>query len=282
MNALNAVIHALIAAALAPFAGAPPWVPLALLGALSGVVAAIVFRFTSSQAALKRVGDQTRAALLAMRLFASEPRNTLRAQFSLLAASGRRLLLSLPPMLVMFVPFAILLTHLAMWYEFAPLRPHATPLSEAALLQATFSEAAWQAGRDVTPALPEGIVLTGRIRDDTTRTVTWRLNPQRPIASARLSLTVPGSPPIEKLIVTGDDRSLSLAVPRRPGPALLDRFLYPAEPAFAADSPVQSIAIQYPRRSTPVFGLNVPWWLTFFIASILGALLAKPFIGVRF
>jgi hypothetical protein len=282
VNAVNAVIHALIAWALAPLAGLPPWFALVVFGAISGVVAAIVFRFTSSQAALKRVGDQTRAALLAMRLFSDDPRNTLRAQFALLAASGRRLLLSLPPMLVMIVPFAILLTHLAMWYEFAPLRPGATPLHETALLQATFSEAAWKAGRDLTPGLPDGVALTGRVRDDRTRTVTWRLNPQLAIAAAKVTFSLPNGSQVEKSIVTGDGRSLALAVPRRPGPAFLDRVLYPAEPAFAADSPVQSIAIQYPRRSTPILGVNVPWWLTFFIASIVGALLAKPFVGVRF
>lgn len=282
MNAVNAAIHTLVGWALAPFGGLPPWVALVVLGALSGVVAAIVFRYTSSQAALKRVGDQTRAALLAMRLFSDDPRNTLRAQFTLLAASGQRLLLSLPPMLVMIIPFAILLTHLAMWYEFAPLRPNATPLGEFAIVQATFSEAAWKDGRDLTPILPDGLVLTGRVRDDLTRTVTWRLNPQRAIGAARVRLPLLNAAPIEKAIIVERGAGLAFASPRRAGPSFVDRLLYPGEPAFAADSPVQSIAIQYPRRSTPIFGINVPWWLTFFLASILGALLAKPFISVRF
>jgi hypothetical protein len=200
----------------------------------------------------------------------------------LLVASAKRLALSLPPMLVMIVPFVILLTHMAMWYEFAPLKPAATPLNETAILQATFSEAAWKEGRDLTPELPDGVTLTGRIRDDATRTVTWRLNPQHAIGAATISLAPANAPKVEKSIVTGDGKKLVLASPCRPGPTFLDRVLYPAEPAFAADSPVQSMTIQYPRRSTPIFGFSVPWWLTFFIASILGALLAKPFVGVRF
>ena len=268
MNAINAAIHTLVAWALAPFASCPPWVALVVLGAISGVLAAIVFRYTSSQTAIKRVGDQTRTALLAMRLFSDDPRNTLRAQGALLIASAKRLALSLPPMLVMIIPFIVLLTHMAMWYEFAPLRPSATPLNETAILQATFSAAAWQAGRDITPTLPDGVALSGRVRDDVTHTVTWRMNPQRALGPVKITLQLPDAPPIVKDIVVADGRQLAFASPRRPGPSFLDRLLYPGEPAFGADSPVQSITIQYPHRTTPIFGLNVPWWLTFFVASI--------------
>jgi hypothetical protein len=69
---------------------------------------------------------------------------------------------------------------------------------------------------------------------------------------------------------------------RRPDARLLERLLHPAEHAFDASAAVRAIVVHYPARATPILGLDVPWWLTFFIVSIVAALLAKPWIKVQF
>ncbi|RMF78994.1 MAG: hypothetical protein D6744_09540 [Planctomycetota bacterium] len=62
-----------------------------------------------------------------------------------------------------------------------------------------------------------------------------------------------------------------------------EQLLYPAEPAFAADSPIQRIEIcGVQPLSTPLFGWDINWVITFLIASIVAALIAKPWIGVQF
>ena len=56
----------------------------------------------------------------------------------------------------------------------------------------------------------------------------------------------------------------------------------PGEPGFAGDAPVRSVDIRYPDRSTPIFGFNMPWWGTFFIVSMLAAVIVRPFLKVQF
>lgn len=281
MNALNALIAALVGTILGPTSSAP-LIGLLVFGLLSGALAALVFRYTSSQKAIKRVADQTRASLLAMRLFSDDPRNTLKAQFALLWYSIKRLLLSLPPMVVMAPLFLVLLSHMAMWYEFRPLVPLTTTHGEFALLEARFSENGWAKAESAKLAVPDGLSVTARVRDSNARIVTWRLSPIRATGPGTIRLEVPDAAPIEKQVVVEKTPDLRFVSPMRPAASGMARFFYPGEPAFDADSPIQSIEITYDHRTTPVFGFNVPWWLTFFVVSIVGALLAKPFVGVQF
>ncbi|GMU83637.1 MAG: hypothetical protein AMXMBFR47_35070 [Planctomycetota bacterium] len=281
MNALNAIIASVVAAVLAPFSALPAWVGLCLVAAVSGVLAAVAFRYTSNQNALRRVADRVRASLLAMRLFSDDPRNTLRAQGSLLAASGMRLLLSLPPLLVLIVPFTLLLAHLAMYYEFRPLPRSLSPLNEAALLEVQLHPDAWDRLSGIQPVCPDGVTLNARVREPAAHRIVWRITADRPVRGT-VQFPVDGMTVEKALVIDDKSADLKFASPRRAGPGFWDRLLYPGEPAFAADSPIQSISISYPPRETPIFGLTVPWWLTFFIVSILAALAVKPFVGVQF
>ena len=70
--------------------------------------------------------------------------------------------------------------------------------------------------------------------------------------------------------------------PRRPGPGFLDGLLHPAERALSAKSPFKSINIHYPRRTTPVWSWNVPWWLTSMLVYLLTAMFAGWRFGVEF
>ena len=57
-----------------------------------------------------------------------------------------------------------------------------------------------------------------------------------------------------------------------------------AEAGFDATSAVQAVVIHYleAKQTTPLFGINVPWWATFLIISMLAALVARPFLRVHF
>ncbi len=63
---------------------------------------------------------------------------------------------------------------------------------------------------------------------------------------------------------------------------MFDRLPNPAEPGFSAAMPVQSITVDYPQRQTPIFGLDLPWWATFFATSMLVALLVRRTLRVEF
>ncbi len=86
----------------------------------------------------------------------------------------------------------------------------------------------------------------------------------------------------KRLDVADDPRALCSVSPRRPGADFWDRLLYPAEPGMSADAPARALVVHYPRRTTPIFGFDIPWWLTLLIVSIIAALLLRPILKVRF
>jgi hypothetical protein len=274
MNVLNAILDALVGGLLAPFAAAP-LLGLIVLGLLSGVLAAAAFRYISNQKALKRVADRSRANLLAVWLFRDDPVVSIRAQAGLLAASGLRLLHSLVPMLVLLPVFVLLLAHMAMRYEFKPLTPGQTTLVEAQL-----SPQGWELRDAIAFEPPAGTTIEARVRDESLQRIVWRI--RTGAAGGTLRWSVPDAPTVEKSLAVSAATDLMLTNPLRPGTAFLDRLLYPAEPAFGADDAIRSIRVEHASRVHSVFGWDIPWWLTLFVVSILGALTVKPWLKVQF
>lgn len=279
LNTVNPPLRDVVAAGLRPFAAFPPVVGLVVWSAVFGVLAAIAFRYTSNQRGLKRVAEQLRANLLAMRLFKDDLWVTLRTQAALFRAAGLRLWYSLPPMLVMIIPFGLLITHLAMWYEFRPLAP-----GEATVVTVKLANDAWPVWKDAALQAPEGIAVeTPAVRDSREKAVSWRVRATAPGAH-RLRWEV-GEQSVEKLISVagGDpDRVLAPASPVRAGASVGERLLYPLEPGLPADGPVREIVAQMPARDTPLLGWSLPWWLTFLIVTMAAALLVKPLMRVQF
>ena len=101
MDLINGFFNAVFGALLAPFDAWPALLTLVVWSAVIGVVMAVVFRYTSNQRALKAVADQSRANLLAIKLFQDDLTVTLGCQLALLRSVGLGLWYSLPPMIVM-------------------------------------------------------------------------------------------------------------------------------------------------------------------------------------
>ena len=256
----------------------PPIVTLVLLSVVVGVIMAIVFRYTSRQEALGRVADLTRAQVLAIKLFKDDLGTMFSSLGRLLCYTVLRLWHSLPPALVMFIPFTILLVQTARWYEFRPLMQ-----GERAVLEMTLSPEAWPRVEQLKLTPADGVVIETR-----------HLDPEEPIASWNIRADARGPTTIawqlgdehgEKRIAVADSLATSCAVDQQiAGTDVWARILYPGEPAFDKESAVQSIVIHAidPHRKTPVFGLNVPWWLTLLIVSMATAFLVRPLVGVQF
>ncbi len=276
MNPLNAILTRLFDWLLAPFE-AWPLAGLVFWSAVCGVAMTFVFGKTSNQAALKRAADRTRAQLLAIKLFKDDLAVTFRCQVQLLKATGWRLLHSLPPMVVLIVPFTFILSQLGLRYEHQPLNT-----DRATVVSMQLSPSAWEQYQNVELEAPSNVVVeTESLRDASQTTLYWRLRTTAAQTNP-LRWTI-GDQAIEKQLAVANDTGMVWPVSvRRPGPALIDRLLHPGETAFSNDGPVLDISVQHARRSTPVFGLDVPWWGTFFIVSILAALVVRRVLGVQF
>ncbi len=278
MNWINGILTPIGNVLLTPLQTWPPAVVLVLLSVVAGVLMTVVFRYSSDQKGLKRVASLTKAQLMCLRIFKEDLGVALRCQGDIFKSIGRRLWLSLPPMLILIVPFTLVLTQLSIRYERRPIRS-----GESVVLAVELSPDSWpDDSGNLSIRVPAGVVVeTPALRDEAAHTVYWRLGLREP-TDEPLTLQA-GFHSIEKSFIGADDADrLRNVSPRRPGAGFFDRLIYPAEPGFGGDSPVRSVDLRYPTRSTPIFGLDIPWWGTFFIVSILAALCVRPFLKVQF
>ncbi len=276
MNTLNAILSAVSHGVVQPFAAYPATL-LVGIAIVCGVAMTWVFGRTSNQTALGRTADRSKAQILAIRLFKEDLAVTLQAQGALLAATGRRLWYSLVPMAVLLVPFVLVLTHLAVFYERRPLVP-----GEARVLTMALSEEAWSRYQRIEPEVSGGVAVeTAALRDGDERTLSWRLRPAD-ADPADLTWQLGDEQITQRIAVGPDGAGLQPTSVQRAGPRFVDRLLYPADVAFDAASAVQSIHIDYPPRITPVFGVALPWWATFLIVSMITALACRRWLGVVF
>jgi len=280
MNVFNGLLTSTFDLVLAPFASSPAWTLIAV-SVVSGVVMTLVFRYTSNQAELRAVVRRTRSTLLCMRLFRDDFGLAVRCQGDLLRSVGRRLWLSLAPVAVLCVPFLLVLSQLALRFEHRPLAP-----GEAAVVAVSVRESDWPAWREASFIPPPGVrVETPALRDDGERTLYWRVRLERAVeAPGQCRVTGGGDLGVVEKQITGrsDPTPLRVVSVRRPGSSVWQRVLHPGEPALTGAGPIDAITVGYPRRSTPVLGVDVPWWLTFLIVSMATALAAKPFLRVQF
>lgn len=272
MTAINNALTWFFVWAFAPIAMVGPACALVLVSAVTGVALAVVFRFTSNQKALKRAADQIRANLLAVKLFQHDLGVTLRCQVALAGAIGRRLFWSLPPMVVMIVPVALLLSQLGLWYEHRPLR-----VGEAAVLEVRLRG---EQGVNVQLATPDNIrVQTPILRDVEQRAAYWRIAGE---GDAWMPIDIAANGETHrKFVAISNDRLCPVPV-RRPEPGVWSELLHPGEPPMPRDAAVRDIIVHQPRRATPILGFDIPWWVTFLIVSCAAAYGVKSIIKVQF
>jgi hypothetical protein len=236
-----------------------------------------VFRFTSHQRQLRRLADLSRAEVLSIRLFKDEPGTMFRALGRLLRHSAKRMWYSLPPMLVMLVPFVLLLTHLSVWFEHRPLQ-----VGESAVVALRLADDQWTRYQNVAlEPSPAFAVETQPLRDEPEKTIWWRIQARQPRRAA-LHWRFDGQEVEKGLTIADAAAALAPVSARRPGSGWWDQILHPGENALDGTSPVRGITIHYEHRSTPILGWDVPWWLTLVVVSIVAALCVRPLVGVQF
>lgn len=276
MNAINALLTQAADWLIAPLADFPRLM-LLVCSVVTGVLMSIAFRYTSNQKALARVADLGRGHLLAIKLFKDDLPGMFRNLGHIFQCVLLRMWHSLRPALVMLVPLLFLLSQLGLRYEHRPLLP-----GEAAVIQVQFKEPAWQQCRDTQIEATSGIAVeTEPLRDDLQHAIYWRIRATEPgSGTVRWQL---GEAAVEKSVVAAAGPQAIRAVsPRRPGTGWWDRLLHPGEPGLDGPSPVEGIIVYYPHRATPILGFDLPWWITFLIASIAIAWMMQPIVKVRY
>ena len=276
MRTLNALLSHLGDLLLSPFAS-HPLAGLFFWGAICGLVMTWIFGKTSNQARLKELADQTKAHLLAIRLFKHDLVVTFRCQGQLLQTTGLRLWHSLPPTLVMLVPISLLFIQLAQRYEFAPLEPEQVSVVDVELSSNPQSQRP-----EIVLEPPAGVVVeTASHWDPSRHQLSWRVRPQTD-QPAMLQWKAGVEVVQQELAVASSGGPLMGIAARRPSRAWWDQMLHPLEAPCPSGGPISAINVQYTRRHTPLLGLDIPWWATFGLTAMAVALICRRSLGVNF
>lgn len=250
----------------------PGWLSNTIISAITGVLLLAIFKATSNQAAIAKIRDGIKANMLALKLFKDSLSVTLHAQGQVFKGAFLLLFRSIKPMLVMMVPVIFLLIQLGMWYQFRPLLP-----TEEAVVTMQLNDNIDLPWPDINiKSMPSIDVITGPIRVVSKKEVYWKI---KALENGDNNLIVQlGQQQFEKQLVIGE--GFVRISTKRPGWHWADILQHPLEKPFGPDSAVQSISIDYPNRPSYTSGTNY-WLIYFFIASMVFALIFKPFLKVR-
>jgi len=230
----------------------------------------IAFRHTSNQKAIGKVKDDIKANLLALKLYKDELRVTFLSQARLLWAIVRLQRYVLTPVLLMALPMLPALAQMGIRYQWRPLRS-----GERTLIKLHFAPGA---GKSVEVSIEPnaGLVIeVGPVPGGDL--CVWRVRGGAP-GRHTLKFHLVGEN-IEKELVVGNGFERVSAL--RPSGRWTDQLFHPVERRLAAGSQVRSIEILYPSVHSWVHGADY-WVVTFFIVSMVVALLFAPLFKVRF
>ncbi|MEW4453725.1 hypothetical protein AB1L30_13710 [Bremerella sp. JC817] len=268
---LNSLANATLGLLLELVAWIPAWLSITIIGAVTGVLMLMVFKYTSHQSAIRHTRNQIKANLLGLSMFKDDLRVGLGMQGNLLKFAGRLLALSVVPMLVMIVPTCLVLSQLALWYQARPLVE-----GEKAIVTVQTSadpEAVQQIALAESPAYR---VAKGPVRVPGKQMICWEIEALQP-GRHQMQFTF-GNDHIDKQLAIGSGlMPVSLV---RPSLDWTDTLLHPSESPFGDTSPVQSIAIEYPERASWIYGSHT-WLITWFLVSMVAAFAAKPLLNVN-
>jgi hypothetical protein len=268
---LNVVANAL-GWLLTPIAWLPGWLSATLVSVVTGVLLLAVFKYTSAQKAIKRVRAGIDANLLTLKLFKDSVKVALRAQGGLFVGAFRLFVLGLVPLAVMTVPVALLLGQMSLWYQQRPLH-----VGEEAVVTMTleggpddpFPEVSLQGGSAAETTI-------GPVRVQSKREVCWNVRACEK-GYHRLTFQV-GDRTVEKEFAVGDGFMRVSA--QRPGWNWYDVLEHPREEPFGPDSPVRSIAIDYPARPEVTCGSS-GWLVYWFVVSLIAAFCSRRLLKVN-
>jgi hypothetical protein len=258
------------------FFDSPANTPLLLVLAISivvGLLMVIVFRYTSDQKAIGRAKDRLKAHLLAVRLFQDQLPVVMRAYLQILRGTGSYLRLAFTPFLIAILPITFLIIQLDRYFGWMPLQPAQTFLVEAQVQDpAVMNEASLQLPPGLSSSAPAVHVATS-----TGNEVVWRVVAER-AGEYDIHVAVAGQTVSKQVVVTP---GLARISPVRLRGNFWERIFTSGEPALANNSPMQSIAINYPLRVIGFAWMEWNWIVLFFVVSLIAGFIFKSVLGIQ-
>ncbi len=230
-----------------------------------------VFGRVSKQGKIKRVKKSIQGNLLGVRLFQHDVRVVLGLQGTIFRETLTYLKHSLFPMLVVIPPLLVIVIHLNLHFERAPL-----PLGSSAIVKARLAPG-WDLEQKVGLVAPDGVTVeTPPVRILANNEVSWRVRAER---AGRYQLKIQiGEDTVEKELYVGE--RWGAVSPFRTG-SLLHLVQFPGEAPIPLDSRVEAVGVSYPQLSLEVLGWDFHWLVLFFLLSVAAAFVFRGPLGVE-
>jgi uncharacterized membrane protein (DUF106 family) len=269
---LNAVGNAVGRLLLSPIAFLPGWLSATVVAVATGLLMLIAYKYTSNQRGIKAARDDIKAHMLALKLFKDNAAVTLHALGRILLGAGKLLVYAIVPVLVMAVPVTMLWAQLALWYQARPLQ-----VGEEAVVTVNLAGDPSSSWPHVSLLPTEALaVTTGPLRVLSKREICWNIQ-ARAAGQHRVVFRVDGKD-MDKELAIGD--GFMRVSTERPEWSWSEALLNPWEEPCGPDAPVQSIKIDYPRRSSWTCGSD--WWVIYwFVVSFVAAFFCRGLLGVN-
>ncbi|MFY9559671.1 MAG: hypothetical protein WAQ52_05495 [Terriglobales bacterium] len=248
--------------------------PLAIVVVLSiviGLLMVVLFGYTSNQKAIKIAKNQLKAHLLAVRLFQDQLHVVVGSYGRILRGTGRYLKLAFMPLMYVIIPITLLIVQLDRYLGSTGVQTNASFLVTVRLNTS-------DALNEVTLDLPPEISMTApAVHVPGEHEVVWRLAASKE-GAYEIKVVATGQSVTKTVHVSSELARIS---PVRLRGHLWERMLTSAESAVPENSPVESIAINYPERNIEIAGYEMNWIWLFFIFSMIAGFIFKELLGIQ-
>jgi len=245
------------------------------LSVLTALLVLLVYKYLSSQEAIKKAKDRSKAHILEIRLFQDDPVLMGRAVRAVLATNLTYLRLNMKPFLIVFVPLFLLLVQMETRFGYRPLLPN-----ESAIVRTS-----WRSPVPVDKApcptlVPnDGLSLESPpVRIEERNEIDWRIRVTRMGTTGLVLKTMNDSVALPVFV----SEKLIPISPRNVPQGTMDVLWHPAGQALPPDGDLLSVEIEYPRRDFRLFGTKVHWIWPFLFVSLLAGYLLKGVLRVQF
>jgi hypothetical protein len=282
MNTTNRIVSALFDVLVLPFEWMGDIVALIAISGVFGILALLLFKRISWQAGIKATKDKIKGHMIAIRIYQDDLRIVFGSVLKVVGRNFQYLALNFGPILPLFVPFVLIAAQLVVRYAFDPLPVVEESVARARLPgRGTMLEVRLKHGResevrDLDVQFPAHLLAlspVGRNARDGLAVVEFAAVAP---GTGDIQLVIGGSPVGSKTVVAGAEAPPKMQ-PERVS-SFFASWLWPAEPTFPPDSPIESVKFAYPERSLGILpGGPVGVLLVFFLASIVfGIAILKP------
>ncbi len=285
---LYVMINRLIDSLMGPLEGVSPIWPLAIWSIVVGVVAMIIYKYTSKQDGIKDAKDKIKGHFYEVWLYIDDAPVIAKAQLKVMFNAFRYMAYAAPPLAIMIVLFFPLFANLETRYAMKPV-----PVGDETLVKLRLAREfdGWQ--NQVKLDLPPGVELVGNpvrfsrrvFESDSSKKVVrvdhevnYKLKATEP-GRHDLAFTVKGKSFTVPFLAGPDygKRATPLAATTSLGEALL----FPPTAKVPAEADVERVEIKYPEADFPFLGWNAWWIWPFLIISMIAAYAVKGVFKVE-